>query len=57
MIAAAGMPAWKWLTCTDPFERMVIERVAQRRHSIAADEREDLAGRIVSTLGKALKKK
>lgn len=54
-IAMAGMDAGYWLRCTDSFEREVMQRVAQRRNALAADERQDLAGRIINLLSKSIK--
>jgi len=57
MVAMAGMNAVHWLRCGDPFERNVIQRIAERRAILAADERQDLAGRIINLLGKSFKVK
>jgi hypothetical protein len=57
MVAMAGMDAVYWLRCGDPFERNVIQRVAERRAILASEERQDLAGRIINLLGKSLKVK
>jgi len=56
MIGMAGMNPSTWLRSDDQFLRGLMEIIAQRRVKIAADEREDLAVRIISTLAKAMKK-
>lgn len=55
MIAMAGMNPHKWLRSEDPFERNVMSAIAYRRAKIASDERQDLAERIISVLGRAMK--
>ena len=57
MIAMAGMDPEHWLKCQDPFERNVLQRIAERRAVLSGDERQDLAGRIINLLGKSLKVK
>lgn len=55
-MAMAGLNPMQWLTSKDPFVREVMRSVAQRRADIAADEREDLAERIIGALSRAMKK-
>lgn len=55
MIAMAGMNPLRFLNSTDTFEKSVMVSIANRRVGIAAEEREDLAERIISTLGKSMK--
>jgi len=57
MVAMAGMNAIGFLRETDPFERALIQAVAQRRIAIAEEERQDLAERIINVLAKSLKLK
>lgn len=54
-MAMAGLNPMQWLTSKDPFVREVMRSVAQRRADIAADEREDLAERIIAALGRSMK--
>jgi hypothetical protein len=51
----AGMNPMRWLEETDPLRRAAMTAVAQRRVDIAADERQDLAERIIDVLGKSMK--
>ena len=55
MIAMAGMNPMRWMMEKDPFIRSVMQATAQRRVDIAAEERQDLAERIIDVLGKSMK--
>lgn len=57
MISMAGMNPRQWLFCTDPFERSAMLAVAEQRRDTAAEERQDLADRIINALSAAMKKK
>lgn len=56
MISLAGMNPLRFLFEEDHFVRSVMQTVAGRRVQIAADERQDLAERIISVLGRSIKK-
>lgn len=56
MIAMAGMNPTRFLFEGDQFVRSVMQAVADRRAGIAADERQDLAERIISVLGRSIGK-
>lgn len=55
MIAMANMNPKAYLFNRDPFEISVLTAVAERRRDIAAEERQDLAERIISVLGRSMK--
>jgi hypothetical protein len=55
MIAMAGMNPMRFLFEEDQFIRSVMQAVADRRISIAEDERQDQAERIISVLGRSIK--
>lgn len=54
-IAMAGMNPVVWMTTSDNLLRGLMERIANRRNELAANERQDLAGRIINLLGKSIK--
>jgi hypothetical protein len=55
MIAMAGMNPMRWLEEISSPPSRGMTAVAQRRVDIAADERQDLAERIIDVLGKSMK--
>jgi hypothetical protein len=48
-----GLPAWKFLTTTDPEERLILSAIVKRADELVEIQQRSLAAHIVNTYGKA----
>jgi hypothetical protein len=55
MVAMAGINPIRYLMERDPLLRKSMEAIARRYRDIAAEERQDLAERIIAVLGRNIK--
>lgn len=55
-LCSLGLDGIGWLEISDPVDQLVTLAVAKKLAPIRAEEREDLAVRMVNTLGRAMKK-